>query len=531
MARQDLQWVKINDFSPGIISNSSFTVSGNISGALPPGSAQETGTVGCCTAGPSHALAPLPAIPTPSSITMTGVAGATHTNYLTELKPLGAVGEVYAGTGITNTADYLIYIVYQSDTGTTALQSEYLQYVQPPVSLTSTNLITENSVAPIASNIAPTMFTSGGISKQGVAANLGGSANIYVFPDPAAYTTDTPATVASTYTNNFVIGHEQRVLVGGYATQSFGTQSLATNTNLQVTDPPLSTTLTAQFTYNQEYPGRFGAWGSVSTAELLLIKQTFGALQVSGDLINPTIIKLPAVTPTGNLIMEGVPTSKGLFYLSRMNGAWIWNGGNTSQPVSKQLRDDFFENTSPSNKYFAGVLENWVFTSAGWVWDTESGGWWRISTNPLFHVYCQSWMRGTTFLWAAPKSVVGTNVYPLYKLDATVPGTSYTWQGHAIPETVANKVDVLEIELTATNPNAGTATIVVTLTAADGSNTPVTFTLPASMTQPSRVRLPIGVQGYNVVPAISVTQNGSHGAPIIYELALGYVDTHSAAAT
>lgn len=65
---------------------------------------------------------------------------------------------------------------------------------------------------------------------------------------------------------------------------------------------------------------------------------------VNGDIEAPnSVLFLPGIEPTGDIYGMAAAAEAGLFYCSTHRGAWLWNGGNTSQKISRQLRDDFFD--------------------------------------------------------------------------------------------------------------------------------------------------------------------------------------------
>ncbi len=144
-----------------------------------------------------------------------------------------------------------------------------------------------------------------------------------------------------------------------------------------------------------------GAWGSVSTGELVVIFQGTGMAVVSGDLFAPSsVINLPAVTGTGKAIGPAASTPIGLIYPTDTDGVYVWNGGNTSYKISTAIPDDQFVRS----QYTADlsipdafipclthhdIWNNWVMFANNWMYDCLTNSWWQVedpASYPQFWV-------------------------------------------------------------------------------------------------------------------------------------------------
>src|SRR5215471_11069999 len=115
-----------------------------------------------------------------------------------------------------------------------------------------------------------------------------GSTMFYdVFPDPNATNVDTPDFEETGVINNaaFLLGgqivpHNGRILRFCEQNHNFGTRKFYSNERVRNTDPPNAVSLTSTTTdsiLDPQFPGTYGAWGSLTYGELLIVKQFGGA--------------------------------------------------------------------------------------------------------------------------------------------------------------------------------------------------------------------------------------------------------------
>jgi hypothetical protein len=315
---------------------------------------------------------------------------------------------------------------------------------------------------------------------------------------------------------------------------------ILTNENFNYCDPPESQTYGNQQTIMAvEVPWGYGAWGTVSVGELLLVKKSGGAVILNGDINTPSsIIRVPGVQSTGDLVGQAAPTPNGLIYCSEKQGAWVWNGGNTSQKISRNISDNFFDLESGvigSNNYGFNVFhwQKWVMFSNNVMYDTDTGSWWQlypkkgVNPGPLTGQDIW-WYSNASFgnkIAVSPLKVNG-NTDPWYSIfDNTVPSSYYQWQSLPINIGTPDRVtDVRQITVRASDPtNTGTATIGVAV--GSFSQTSVAATTPIGPNPTSlRFNVGTGAEGIEAIILTIIANNptGGGSAPIIHSIDVGY---------
>ncbi len=357
---------------------------------------------------------------------------------------------------------------------------------------------------------------------------------------------------------NRVIAHSGRVLA--LADINIPIQGTALyvsdQTRVFYTDPPFNLdsqpavfATTPNF-YAAEEPSGIGAWGSVSTGELILINRGGGGLVVSGDAGFPSDInRLPAVPGTGQITQHMSECSAGALYVTESDGVWAWNGGNTATKVSTQLPDNAFTIAALGPGGFSqpsismggprvqtAVIKDRVFFPHNWVFDAATGSWWQAEDPAVLDL--SFWacsgaytgkMYGETMSVLAPSAVAD-----LYQYDPTTVATSWAWTSNPIPSRLVGLEPTLkEVEVCVSNPTGVTVTVKVTpvsltstssVTAAGENPQSVTFTIPAN-TMGWRGMAPLGYTAYNL--AVKVEATGTSGAPALHELNLGFTTTRT----
>lgn len=136
-------------------------------------------------------------------------------------------------------------------------------------------------------------------------------------------------------------------------------------------------------------PSSVGAWGSVTSGDLLVITMSQGAYIINGDFFSPTVTMMPGVQSTNGEIGASALTPLGLVYASGDNGVWVWDGGAVAQKLSTQLSDNFYKatvgpSTPPNSNYAQGAFfscladGDLIFVSNNWVYNMTLGSWWQI---------------------------------------------------------------------------------------------------------------------------------------------------------
>lgn len=378
----------------------------------------------------------------------------------------------------------------------------------------------------------------------------GASGHLYVYPNlatPTAFSVEDLVT-AGQETTGQTIGYGSRIIVlSGIDYDWPAGSGINTNENINFTDPPQSAEYGDQMTIlTAEAPWGYGAWGTQSVGELLLVKKYGGGVILNGDIAEPSsAILVPALESTGAFVGHAESTVMGLIYCSQHRGAWLWNGGNTSQKLSSQLDDDFFDVASalnfPSNNYgfFASHWQDWILLSNNYLFNPDTGGWWILYPNADNGT---SLTPGQTFfhysggalgneLYAAPLQFTTTNLDWYAQFDSTIPAPHWQWESlpiHVVKN--ANRVlDVRQIVLRLSDPsNSGNATATVTCGA-------FTETISAGIgPDPTTFRLNVG-DGALGLTDIVVRVNGDNASgpaadqssPILHSLDVGYTERAS----
>ncbi len=549
--QRDLQWIDLTDFRPGIFTRSN-RVLGTAAVPAPLGSAQQTNTYRCCAL-PSGGLAPLPkqvqsfTVPTPDSY-----ASVTDGYWTTGFFSHGPMT-----IGVPSQTPYPDQLFVGYDYEIAGLHRHRQYRVRPfntgfgsDLINTSTATTSNKSYAAMTfgqtrgTTVAP--YTAVGfpeIASAWVAPGAGTNANdayTQLFPKSTDYSNvGVQFLVNGRWQPNQLFTHQGRIVVMEESDYFLSSNTYGTSTNEQVSfsDPPNSVPLAGSDiahqmqVFVQEFPSGYGAWGSMSAGEVMLIKHQGGGVQVSGDIANPTITRYPGVTSTGWATSRAASTPQGLFYASLEEGVYSWRGGNSSQKVSSQLDDNFWVISGlPSflNQYCCfEAWGEWALCSNNWLYDTSGGGWWQLDNVATFMHYNRSF--NSRYLYTAiPGSWSNTNNTVVYTYDRHTPATNFSWQSHPIPSSINRMTDVRDMVLVA----QGSGTVTVTLTSFDGTTHPETFPI-TNASQPQRLRPAVGrtyAKGYNVIVQI-VSDGVDTAAPVVHSLHLGTRPAEEVSAT
>ena len=422
-----------------------------------------------------------------NSVTLTGSSPTITTTGSFAGVSVGSIAQVGAGTG-TIPADTTVVTVNST------------------TSITLSQNVTTGGTATLAFTSTTTpgnpvvVFPSGGPAQPTTAGAL------YMYPNPTTPTSYTPLDLIPTIPSQTgqVIVHQSRIIaLSGINFPYPAGGGFLTNEQINYTDPPNGAVLGFQQTVlAAEEPYGYGAGGSQSAGELFLVKKRGGGLIVSGDIFNPTVTFFPGVQPTGGFYGNGSSGTAGFFYCSANNGAWLWNGGNTSRKISHQLDDSFFLPaefaTMGSNNYgfYCRCIGDKVYFSNNWMYDTRTNSWWRY--------YPTASQGGTNLFWInevdGPQIYAGNLSFPnsnkafLYRFDQTIPTQNYQAQTLPIKVTDNRLVEVREVIVHAsTNAGNNGSQVQVTVwhdTTQVGSVTTNVGQIDSS--SPTTVRMPIG---------------------------------------
>ena len=555
--QNELQWVNLSDFTPGIWSRSERALSG-VALPAPLGAAQQTNTFRC-QALPGGGLAPLPKNTASWSLpsTDTGVPTAVNGVYINGFHAFGPVNpatqywdELFLGIEyIFNNAGsnqrrfrlnrYKMY----NNPGSTQLQTAanfdqlviYDSTVASPVTTRywgqtygTTRINTSDPTQPGT----PVVFYDW--TDSDAPAPVGKF--ISTFPSPSTASVTAILTLGNRQAQT--LGHQGRIVFLEASAYAHGGGGTATATNEQIGySTPNTTTITTSTQssiFSFENPVGYGAWGSISAGELFLVKTQGGGLIISGDIANPSITRLPGVISTGGLLCKAASTPQGLFYAANRVGVCVWRGGDTSEVVSEQLDGDFFRTSFTPIPTESGIFLNaistsleswgpWVMVSNNWLYNTILRSWWRIEDPSVATINWWAKSSDTRWMWGATATQPNTTTSCVYVWDQVTPASSYSWQSHPIPASIDRLLEVREMVLVA----QGSGTVTVTLTGIDpaGADTTQaeTFTVSHS-NQPQRIRPSVGgtfIKGYNVIVRIQSTATSTGAAPVVYSLSLG----------
>jgi len=336
-----------------------------------------------------------------------------------------------------------------------------------------------------------------------------------------------------------VICYGDRVIVPGPVTYSWPVSGgIATNENICFTDPPESQDFGMQNTILEaEEPWGYGAWGSVSVGELLLIKKYGGALVIIGDIDAPTsIIPLPGVESVGDFVGRAGSTNIGVVYCSENRGAWLWNGGNTATKISAQLRDNFYDDEVgiiPSLNYgfYVQKWQDWILFSNNMLYDADTQAWWPLYPR---NGMGNDAVPGQTFFWFSPARA-GSQMYAgpiriatsgpydgpwVVRFDSEIPAAHWQWVSlpiHVVP-TADRVVDVRQVVIRASSPDATGGTITVKI----GTWTATTDDAIGLFPTTFRFNAGAGALGLSDLVVEITGDNDAGSAPILNSIDIGY---------
>ena len=534
-----LQFIDIEDFTPGIYNNSQIAYSSPTEQPGPfvaPIGAADASATWQCIALNQGGIGPGPAMIADYDLTQLGIT--------TEPSVSGwLVGLI--NTLITDEDEFVVCIedlnpdnnlyVYSAVLGTSNAVLIYSN-------TSGTNLGRPAGCAfPFATRVAPTNPTTTVGQVVIVFPDNTSPGEIVLYPDPANPTVRSTKTLTGSSPAGTVFGHQSRIVVLQNVALSWPvTPTIFSNNDaINYTDPPNSETYpgaTPSIIFVAEEPYGYGAVGSVSAGELFMVKCRGGGVVIQGDINNPTVTYLPGVLPTGVIYGKTDTDLNGLYYCSDQAGAWLWTGGNASQKISTQLDDNFFTPLNPipnqNFSYYIQRWKQWMIFSNNFMYNTATGGWWRL-LNPAtasLYWFTQAFLANQMYGAIAELSNVTTPF--LYRFDDTVPASSWQWQSLPIRVTENRYVDLREITLRVSAPYGGDgtgATCTVQLSVIDSAgnvHAADPFTFSADDTPDIQMlRFPVYAQGEDIRVLIEAETTGGtdfNYAPVVHGISLAY---------
>jgi hypothetical protein len=592
-----VQRLSITDFSPGIYGygRGQYSAAGNAwvgSAPIPPLGAASFAAR--CTNEPGVGLVPFYAYSTGITALIpngNSPAGQPWVNAI----PVGlgtvkggnnakeaSFGGVFLDLGAFSRADYLVYVYLLQDSAGNVYTTGIRWYSSDGVAAfnqgaTLWNLIAQPGNMPhTACFTRSTQRTTGAGAPMAqlwlghTAAINGGGSNPSVMPmaggQPSEIGSPTPLAAYPVE----VFAHSGRVnVILEFAIQAQPAGLLVTQpTNFRFTDPPTSlTTVSAGAGINYfdpEEPSGIGAWGSVSTGELLVVTESRGAFSISGDAAFPSFVnRLPAVHGTGQCKQRATASALGLIYVTDTDGIYAWAGGNTSRKISHQIPDNatirFDLHPGPyawgpgglgaiGVRQFHDRLNQYIFFANNWVLDEESGGWW-LAEDPAVTRFgaFQASACGSRFMYCQPLGpyAAGATVPTVQTFDATTAANSWTWISAPIRASAPGSLpNLAAVEVVVSDPGtalspASPASLTVTPQPINWANPQGNPAFPAATgpaliaNSPQKVTFPVpgSAQGYRASQPLGYTDGlfcirvdaaGQPGrpAPVLHEIHL-----------
>lgn len=533
------EWLEIDDFSAGIWSAPNTLTGTPFAAAIsaPMGASQSEATFGCAPGSSGKGLVPLPGQPTTRNVDLGLLTTVpTQNPYIVGQEIVDGAYEYvalwYISAGGPPTNCNLAIIGAPGDAATDWLVHTALRSVSSAVPTTMT--FTQTRMNPT------TPYTTPGQPVVGYAwiASDGQGIPPHVTPNPTApgnNTLDLGLSVAA-----WVHGHQNRLII---FERTVYTRVTARGESISYSDPANSNVVPATLqrqVFYPEYASGYGAWGSLSAAQLLLIKRFGGACLVEGDIAAPRVTYLPGVTSTGGMVTKMAPTSIGLVYASEGNGLWVWNGGATSEKLSRQLDNSFwamdFVNANALHTTESGPrvqTQQWgdfIVVSGAWMHHLPTGGWWRLHDPNAIEpfVFAEQIMTTafSTGLRTCRVRLTATSGSVAYASDynSTTFTNSWSWHSHPIRVTRDTDVQITDIVLVAQRDASatGNSTLTLTIYNQDGTTQSVTpWTITASA-RPEHRKFQVKGTGSHIEIKIVAANSSTAPAPMLHSVAIGY---------
>ena len=306
------------------------------------------------------------------------------------------------------------------------------------------------------------------------------------------------------------------------------------------------------YRFMPENPGTIGVMASMNANELIAIKHNGGGGLLRGDVANPQFVALPGLPSIQGATNVPTVTQMGLVF-GTAEGVYLWQGSEGADLISPTLEgwfwkpqgtpdinDGYLYNEYPVRGKF-NVSPPFLYAPNNWVFDMRSNGWFRLAPTTQDLTVEETTTTYNTGYRNYEVSVTG-RVYGIKPLitesdlivghiyDKAVPAHQFSWRSQPIARTMARRVDVREIVLTA----QGAGTVTVTVLGSDGQQDSVAFTVD-SPDRPKVFTKPINVQTEDIEVKIesvggstaTYTDDGApyaldgYPAPSVYRVSLG----------
>jgi len=336
--------------------------------------------------------------------------------------------------------------------------------------------------------------------------------------------------------------------------------TIARLASVGITPGNLTTKVTGVSTFApmEENVSGYGAWSSVDSNSLFLVKNQGGAVMLTGDLDRPTVQRLPSVPSVGGYANRGANTESGYVY-GTTSGVWMWSGGNTATNVAPQLNPTFWipedptvtppDSSQPGRQLGQlvgsfGYRWPYLYAPNNWLMDLRTGSWWRYwptvaqdADNGVSFAFNEVDSEGN--LWAFPAShmdgsalvpdpenpeaLFQENDYLIYRqFDLQTPTNYWQWKSQPLTRTRSRYLDFRSITIVA----AGVGRITVTLYGLDGEVDEVKFDLDSP--ERSQTIRNIALKATDVQVKITSRAGDPAGeAPTLHRISLGYKEAQT----
>lgn len=563
-APQNLEYIDLIDFTPGIYSNYAFPGPT----AAPDGAAQEQDTYSCYGA-MSGGLFPLPRLVETQA---RGLDTGTFPDSLQRLQILDAIcvspvipsGAETVQFDFSGIPDQIFFMAQEYRDAAAGVSFDritrcisYRQYLSNPTSF-DVNTLTRS----FSPELPPSRYFYGyasldfGVNRLnntdanslypvvlGMHQNIdtANAAAIFTYPNAAgnAPSSDAVNFVTSTEAREprLAMFHQSRIVVAGLAPgDTFGVDFGGAG-DLQAAelidfwrpgreDSKETGATPAQYAIEQ-YTG-WGSWTSAANNELFVVRQHGGAFVVRGDLANPNVIRLPGIPSTYSAVNVGAATPLGYVFGTR-NGVYVWNGGDQAQLLSPQLdgwfwkiQDGGWDRHYPdAMKGRFGCVPPWVLVPNNWIMDVRTNGWYRL-TDPNVLPYAHYAASALGHFYAFPAFIDSGRTSIFQRFDPELGALSYSWRSHPLARTRNRILNFREIQIA----SQGHGTILVELIGLEGKLYSKTFTINSDTVKVLRDSSAV-VDAHDVEIRITSTGDENTTAPPTLRIGLGFRPTKS----
>ena len=544
MAPKELTWLELTDFSPGIFSNNNLAGGINVTSDNPC-KAQETGTYRCRSL-PTGGLGPLPRLKGSYGLTTIPDSTAGVTYNVTGFGTWGRILDVPNTSTLGFEAHVMLYYQLPDaglfDVSLTWVRERLFNVIPSTEIIHNVDIANTSTSAGrytyfLKTRMNPTTPDSIGAPVMVCVSTRIANNDIIVsraWPDPAAPTTNGTIIVGEALEGTpYVIAaaHQGRIVLGAWDNFSHGlTADLVTNENMywtETNDNTLVSANPAQFV--PELDQSISDMCAMSANQLVVVKWYGGGYVLQGDLSDTTVVQLPNLPcPDGSDYVRGVNTAKGFVYSGGPSGMYLWNGGDGAEPISPQLDGNFAVGAnfiSGSN----GQCDRWmdlVLVPQNWVWDSNTGGWWRIEN--INTVNMRYWSTVAQNAQAVGVESSFTTVDPTFMHLFQYDDLAYSWSWKSHPLWVMPYTHYMEIR-EVTVALSGTGKFTFTFTAEDGDTSVHAITVNSTSIRNFRFNLGLDAENFTLqIEAVGgVAGVGGAEAPLLHRMFVGYhQDSH-----